>query len=481
MQVPSRLPGLVVVVGAPRSGVALVASQLARHPSTMLVDAGRAAGLAWLRAWLQDPLAPPPIGALRDAYGGKGIPGAPDWLVVAAHGLLDEPTLLAGLSEAAFTRGAIRVVWVQRSLEACAASAARFPHLLPTYPSPWVEPEAFAAAYGQLWHRHEKAAQALQARLPTQQIRYEDLAAEPELSLARLRGALGWPTAELRPGLRGISESLCFRERPVDQAGIGGAALPVVRDRASEPLLLATGRGGSGTRVLSDLLLALGVDLGERLNPMGDSIQWADLVYEISLGQLQGQSRAQRGDWVTLLRQRADALGSGQRGVWGFKVPELMLMLEVLLAAWPQTTIVHLVRHPLDVCLRRTHMTSRINNPIGRATLTAAYRYFGLHTYPDDDEAWWCNVVSWRFQLEMMQSAKRRFPGRIVDLRFEDLCSQPQGCADNLAMHFGIGSQHVDLPIQPGRLKGWDISDYRANDAWYFCRDIALDYKYTLC
>lgn len=61
MQVPSRLPGLVVVVGAPRSGVALVASQLARHPATMLIDAGRAAGLAWLRAWLEDPLAPPPV------------------------------------------------------------------------------------------------------------------------------------------------------------------------------------------------------------------------------------------------------------------------------------------------------------------------------------------------------------------------------------------------------------------------------------
>lgn len=126
-------------------------------------------------------------------------------------------------------------------------------------------------------------------------------------------------------------------------------------------------------------------------------------------------------------------------------------------------------------------MTSRLSNPIGRATLTAAYQHLGLQTLPDEDEPWWHNAVSWRFQLELIQSAKRCFPGRIVDLRFEDLCDQPQLCADRLSMMLGIPPKSVGLPVQFARFSRWETGDMHIGPIWELCGERARDYGYSRC
>lgn len=473
---PAAQPGLILVLGAPRSGVSLLASQLGRHPSTQLVDAGPE-GLVWLQAWLRDPAAPVPQEAMRDVYGGQGPPAQPGWLLLAAHGLLEEPALLAQLASVAAGRR-IQAVWMQRRLEHSTASAARFPHLLPYLPDPFADLLGFEAAYAALWRSQQQTAQGLMAQLPLHTLHYEALVEQPEQELQQLIGRLGLPFVPLKPALRGISHSLCFRERPVDRAGIGVIDPADVLPEAPEPLVLATGRGGSGTRLLSDLLLDLGVDLGDRLNPMGDSIQWADLVYEISLGLLNGHARACRGEWAALLRQRAAVLGCGQRGPWGFKLPELMLILEPALEAWPQAKVLHLVRHPVDVCLRRTHMTSRLNNPIGRVVLAAGYQFLGLPSRPEDDEPWWHNAVSWRFQLERIVSLNKSRQSRVINTRYEELCVRPKRIADTLSRELGLVSKTIALAVDCDRQAAYQLADVKSQQVWRLCAATARKFGY---
>jgi hypothetical protein len=42
-----------------------------------------------------------------------------------------------------------------------------------------------------------------------------------------------------------------------------------------------TGRGGSGTRLLSELAAAAGTFIGNDVNKMGDSVEWVDLIYRM--------------------------------------------------------------------------------------------------------------------------------------------------------------------------------------------------------
>jgi hypothetical protein len=55
------------------------------------------------------------------------------------------------------------------------------------------------------------------------------------------------------------------------------------------PIIL-TGRGGSGTRLLSDIASASGVFLGNDLNVSSDSVEWVDLIYKIVIGKMSGAS-----------------------------------------------------------------------------------------------------------------------------------------------------------------------------------------------
>ena len=57
-----------------------------------------------------------------------------------------------------------------------------------------------------------------------------------------------------------------------------------------ESPIVATGRGGSGTRLLSTVLQKLGCHLGNELNESGDSMEWAEVIYDIVLSKLNAES-----------------------------------------------------------------------------------------------------------------------------------------------------------------------------------------------
>ncbi len=246
--------------------------------------------------------------------------------------------------------------------------------------------------------------------------------------------------------------------------------------------MIATGRGGSGTRLLSLMLQQLGVFLGNRLNGTADSIEWVDLIYEMVVKSGLDMTR-QPLDWTVELRARAiSVLGQGQwqPGMpWGWKLPESMLVVPELAQGLPGSKFIHLVRDPLDTCLRRTHMTSRMDNPVGRATLSMAYAALGWERDPAADPDHIRNAASWWLQVGAMQRHASTPGICCLELRYEDLCMQPQAAADRIAAYLDIPKHTVFVQVDEDRRCSWNAGDARAAEVWRICGDVAAGYGYT--
>lgn len=268
---------------------------------------------------------------------------------------------------------------------------------------------------------------------------------------------------------------------------------PAVTDAelaASAPVILV-GRGGSGTRLLSDLALLSGVFLGNRLNASQDSVEWLEVLYPLALeataaGVAAGSDRD--AFWRARTRQQAAGiLGSaGLRAdsLWGWKLPETMLALPQVLRSFPGARVIHLVRHPVSSALRRTHTTSRMDNPIGQAVLPAAYRACGMNpeTIPRD-EPYLHNAASWQLQVGGVLAVLRVMAGegRVLQLRYEDVCADPAGAQRRVAGFLGlpVPGGTIAAGIDLARTNPVMVSDGRTDRVWSVCGDTATALGYV--
>jgi hypothetical protein len=265
---------------------------------------------------------------------------------------------------------------------------------------------------------------------------------------------------------------------------------------ASDPLALSQpvillGRGGSGTRLLAQLALSVGVFLGNELNASHDSVEWVETLFDLAVETVTGDiasGSARELYWNSQLHRRAsEILATGRRdptGLWGWKLPETMLTLPHALRAFPRARVVHLVRHPVTSALRRTHITSRLDNPVGRAVLPAAYRACGLDS--DNiglDEPYIHNAASWAYQVGGVVGILRSMPlarGRL-EFRYEEICAAPDDAQKRLTAFLGAAAPITDPPEIDARRTG----DYRAEDdkakkIWSICGELAFALGYEL-
>jgi hypothetical protein len=256
--------------------------------------------------------------------------------------------------------------------------------------------------------------------------------------------------AEVGPAMAELgysTEPLLEEEMPAQQQG------PV--DRRLAPIIV-TGRGGSGTRLISGIIQHCGVFLGNRLNKSADSLEWVDTIYAIAVERHSARhdpTPEQRAEWTRRLRQtaariRSDA-GLADDALWGFKLPEAMLIMPELLEAFPQARLVHLVRHPITSSLRRTHVTSRTDNRVGAAVCAAAYRAIGRDpARAPKDPDWRRNAITWLYQVAPVAKLGRSLEdGRYLEVTFEALCDDPE-TTNRRVLDF-LGGEDRDLPPAP--------------------------------
>jgi hypothetical protein len=96
------------------------------------------------------------------------------------------------------------------------------------------------------------------------------------------------------------------------------------------------------------------------------------------------------------------------------------LFVGLIQLALPNATIIHAVRDPLDTCLScfATHFTRGHEHTYDLAELGRYYRYYR------DLMAHWHEVLP---------------PGRIMDVRYEDLVGDLEGVARRVVSHCGLG------------------------------------------
>ncbi len=254
-----------------------------------------------------------------------------------------------------------------------------------------------------------------------------------------------------------------------------------------EAPLLLLGRGGGGTRLLSELARSCGVHLGARISVSGDSQDWVETLYALALEEVARGLAPGPSDlaWTGRLRRRAaevlaDAPSATPAG-WGWKLPETMLALRPVLRAFPGARPVHLVRHPLTMALRRSHLTSRMDNPVGRAVLPAAYRHVGRDPGRiDGDPVWLHNAASWTYQVGHVLACRAEQPERRwLQLSYEELCADLAAVASRLAAFAGSASPGEAL-IDPARTGPPVVLDAVSEAIWSLCGPVAgrLGYAY---
>lgn len=261
---------------------------------------------------------------------------------------------------------------------------------------------------------------------------------------------------------------------------------PITNKEASPVILI--GRGGSGTRLLSQLAMSSGVFLGNVLNKSDDSIEWVQLVYRLVLlvgGQTQlpsgSQFRHTIQQWAGEILKRRNY---DRNEIWGWKLPETMVLLPLFLDAFPLAKVVHFIRHPVSLCLRRSHMTSRLGNPIGNIVLPAAYKYAGRNLSAiDSDKSYLHNAYSWNYQVRrVMQYGRNTLNSKqYLEMKYEDVCSDETNALTELHEFIGIdGSvESTSLLINEQRLNQNNHSDSRAQEVWDICGETAANLGYA--
>jgi hypothetical protein len=246
--------------------------------------------------------------------------------------------------------------------------------------------------------------------------------------------------------------------------------------------VIFTGRGGSGTRLLSQLADEAGIFIGNHRNKSDDSIEWVDLIYHIAVEAGGGHELPAGNAYRREIRAVAAAIlrraGPRNSPLWGLKLPEAMLVLPLLIDAFPRAKVVHLTRHPVSSSLRRTHMTSRLSNPVGAVALPAAYRYSRRDpALIAGDEPYLHNACSWNFQVTRVAHYGRSALGgdRYLEIAYENMCAEPSGVAAAVRSFLGcaIAERETTIPVDLTRSSDWNASDPRVDMIWRLCGETA--------
>lgn len=232
-----------------------------------------------------------------------------------------------------------------------------------------------------------------------------------------------------------------------------------------QPVVLLA-KGGGGSRLLSSLAQDCGLYRGTAVNSSGDSEEMVEAIYRAVIGKLAAAESFDAGLAAAHIRLAGArmllAAPGTSRASWGFKLPESLLVLPEIATAFPRARYVHFLRHPLNTTLRRSHMTARLDNAIGRLTLPAAYIAAGVPTAQIlDDPAELHMAYTTRHQLlSAWRFTDRLAPADLLELAFEETLASADRVLSRMASWLDCGT-----PREPPRIQR-EIDSGRGRPRW---------------
>ena len=207
------------------------------------------------------------------------------------------------------------------------------------------------------------------------------------------------------------------------------------------PPIVVAGVGGSGTRVVAEMLQALGIFLGTDLNEARDNMRLAR-EFPRMRDQLQALGPLAEPKSSSPARAAADAFvaetlraferdmhrdylaQAAHRSGWGWKVPGNHFLISHLASAFPGLHFVHVIRNGLDMAF------SSNRNQV---------RNWGRH-YGIDVQGLPPEEAALRFWIAANRHAvaeANRLAVRFLLLNFDDLCRSPERTATTLLTFLG--------------------------------------------
>ena len=193
--------------------------------------------------------------------------------------------------------------------------------------------------------------------------------------------------------------------------------------------------GGSGSRLVRNILLSLGVEMMNGISEAGDAHAWPPMDRILSSSGARHSSRAAMCSHTfavleSFLQELADRPESRARVGW--KNPNTFLWLPELAQYFPQFRYVHVIRHGLDMAYSRNIRQFRMS-----------HWYFGIQTHemgqnPNEPIGrdrvldYW--IESNRYALKQF----KLLPERHFLLVYDDLCENPQEEIERLAQFLDL-------------------------------------------
>lgn len=218
-------------------------------------------------------------------------------------------------------------------------------------------------------------------------------------------------------------------------AGVHGAPSASVAHSMSSlwetvpPPIVAGGTGGSGTRVVTEVLSASGVFMGSRVSLAGDSFDLAEFEWRWGRDYLAAEeahealpSEQMEAELRSSVSDHLKGYDPGS-GPWGWKHPHTYLLLPWLDAVVPQLRFIHIVRDG-----RRMAFSRNQKQPLHYGEV-ALGRQAELLTGPARAIEFW----GWANE-RAADYGEGQMDGRYLRLRFEDICEDPRtACAAMIA------------------------------------------------
>lgn len=208
------------------------------------------------------------------------------------------------------------------------------------------------------------------------------------------------------------------------------------------------GIGGSGTRIIAQFLQKLGVFIGSDLPVTADTIWYAalfgrrdvlldgdeklhalcDLFFE-QMGQARVLTEDENATLADICRQArhqhnppmidkwmtsfiAHTNSDARHGPWGWKVPYTHVLIDRILARYPDLKYIHITRNGVDMAYNKNQ------NQLGK--WGPVYLSRNVEIGPRDSLAYWCAVH------RRMARITKQFPDRIFHLDYDKLIADPR-------------------------------------------------------